>query len=78
MIWHLQNLLDNEDLNPAQRRELVAALDDLLDKSLTEKDQRAVWTKIRTSAPTFLSNPFVLKVLGELIADPQIRKAVGL
>lgn len=78
MLWHLQNLLDHEDINPAQRRQLSTELDRLQNEILTEKDERAIWTKIRTVAPAFLANPITQKIVVELVADPLTRKAIGL
>lgn len=78
MIYHLQNLLENEDLNPAQQRELASQLELLQNESLPSKEQRAVWEAIKTAAPAFLTNPLVLKVAAQLVADDGIRRMLNL
>jgi hypothetical protein len=48
-IQHLQNVLDDEPLDPATRLEVQELLDELLDRDLAEQD--AAWLRILQIAP---------------------------
>lgn len=55
-IWELQNLLDEEELDEADRLTAREQLHALLDPDLDEDEQEERWRRIRKSAPGLMSS----------------------
>jgi hypothetical protein len=66
-IYELQNLLDEEQLGPAEELVVHEQLTALLNPELDEKEQLKRWKRIREAAPDFLlktaSQPIVVSLI---------------
>jgi hypothetical protein len=77
-IYELENLLDEEDIDDADR---VVVSDNLRrlreEKTLSEKEQRATWERIKASAGSALRSPHVAAVVEGLVSAA-IRAQLGI
>lgn len=55
-IWELRNLLDEEDLDEADRLTVSEQLDALLDPDLSEEEQAERWARVKKIAPGFMKS----------------------
>jgi hypothetical protein len=76
-IYELENLLDEEDIDEADR---VVVSDNLRrlreEQALSERDQRAAWERIRSAAGDALKSPRVASVVEGLVSAA-IRHQLG-
>jgi hypothetical protein len=66
-IYELENLLDEESIEEADRVVIQDQLRRLSDAALTEKDERQAWSVIGRRAGAALKNPSVVRVLEGLV-----------
>jgi len=76
-IYLLQNLLDDEELDPATALEVREQLDALRDSSLSTDDQRKRWEKVKQLAPGFWEKSGARTIL-ETVVSAGIKTALGL
>jgi hypothetical protein len=76
-IYLLQNMLDEEDLDPATRLEVQEQLDALTDPDLDEEEQAARWAKVQRLAPTLWEKSGAQKIL-ETVVSAAIKTQLGL
>lgn len=76
-IHQLENLLDEEDVDEATRLLVAEDLKRLQDGAgLTDKDQAAVWRRIKSRAPALLAGP--AGRIAETLMTAYIKKEIGL
>jgi hypothetical protein len=66
-IFELENLLDEEDIEEADRVVIQDQLRRLTNAELSDKDERQAWSVIGRRAGVALKNPSVVRVLEGLI-----------
>jgi hypothetical protein len=76
-IYMLQNMLDEESLDPALALEVREQLEALTDPDLEESEQRERWERVRQLAPTFWDKSGAQKVL-ETVVSSAIKSGLGL
>lgn len=54
-LYELENLLDNEDLDPADRLTIQEHLEALRNPDVSEEEQRERWGRIKKLAPGFVN-----------------------
>lgn len=77
-IFELENILDEEDIDEADRIFLHDRLRELREQSgLDEKSERQLWRQIKQRGAAFLTSPTVSKIAQDLITA-QIRHDLGI
>ncbi len=73
-IWQLQNLLDDEDLDEADRLKVSEDLDALLDPGIGDDEQKRRWERVRTLAPGLMKSG---SAIIETVMSAVIRAQLG-
>jgi hypothetical protein len=76
-IYLLQNLLDDEQLDPATELEIREQLAILSDPDIGEDEQRERWERVRKLAPAFWDKSGARAIL-ETVVSAGIKAALGL
>ena len=77
-IYELENLLDEEDIDDADRVVIQDALRRLEDSAnLSDREERQVWTAIKRHAGGAITSPPVIRVI-EGLASASLRQQLGL
>jgi len=76
-IYLLENLLDEEGLDPATELEVREQLKALMDSSLSTEDQQRRWEKVKRLAPGFWDKSGARTIL-ETVVSAGIKAALGL
>jgi hypothetical protein len=76
-IFELENILDQEGIDEADRVFIHDRLADLRDDGIDEKRERQLWTQIRQRSAAFLTSEPVQKIAVALITA-QMRKDLGI
>lgn len=76
-IYMLQNLLDDEKLDPATTLEIREQLAALSNSDLSSDEQRKHWSRVKQLAPGFWEKSGARAIL-ETVVSAGIKAAVGL
>jgi hypothetical protein len=75
MIYHLENLAQNDDLTPAVRLELREQLEALAQPEVSEEEQVRRWGRVRALAPSLWDSG--QKIIVNVISDV-VKRELGL
>lgn len=76
-IYQLENLLDDEDLDPAEELTVREQLEALRDPDLSEEEQQKRWERVRRGAPGLWEKSGARSIL-ESVVSAAIRQQLGL
>ena len=76
-IYELENLLDEEDIDEADRVVIQAQLRRLRNSELSEREEKQVWETIKRRAGQAVTSGPVLRVLEGLVSA-SLRQQLGL
>ena len=76
-IYQLENMLDDEDLDPATELSVREQLEALRDPDLSEEEQRKRWERVRKGAPGLWEKSGARSIL-ESVVSAAIRSQLGL
>jgi hypothetical protein len=76
-IYLLQNMLDEQDMDPATRLEVREQLEALASPDLSDEEQAALWQQVKRRAPTLWDKTGAQKIL-ETVVSAAIKGQLGL